>query len=140
MPTIRDTRDTPGEAAGPPGLPHERSTTGISLAVAAGGFWGLVGYTVLWEGEPFAVTRTFVSSVVGLLALLPIRLVIWGIRAAEEIEGRTFDLSSTHLWIAPVASAIGAAIGLGMFLVVRGAVRWAVRRSRRRPSGGFPVP
>lgn len=113
-----------------PGLPEERSSIGISLAVAVGGFWGLVGYTILWEGEPFAVTRRFVDSVGGLLVLLPVRVVIWGIRVAEEIAGRPFDLSRSHLWIAPTASVVGAAIGLGLFV----SARWAARRAGRGPA------
>lgn len=116
-----------------PGLPDERSTIGGSLAVAVGGFWGLVGYTILWEGEPFAVTRRFVDSVGGLLVLLPVRVVIWGIRVAEELAGRPFDLSRSHLWIAPAASVVGACIGLGLFVSARGAARWAARRVGRGP-------
>lgn len=98
--------------------------------------WGFLGYTVLWEGQPFAVTRVFVSSVLGVVLLLPVRIVIWGIRAAEELAGRTFDLSSNNLWIAFVASALGAAIALAAFL----GGRWVIGRLvRARARSGGPV-
>jgi hypothetical protein len=109
-----------GPADEPRGLPAPgRSTVPIAIAVTLGGMWGLVGYSVLWEGQPFEVSRAFVNSIPGLLTLLPVRLVIWGIRLAEQIEGRTFDLSSTNLWIAPVASILGAAIALGVVFAGR---------------------
>jgi hypothetical protein len=103
--------------------------TGIGFAVGFGGVWGLMGYTVLWQGSPFSVDRRFVGSIVGTLVLLPVRLVLWGIRAAEALTGRTFDLADANRWIGVVASALGAAIAVGAFLAVRTAWRRLAARS-----------
>lgn len=95
-----------------------------------GTLWGLVGYTILWEGEPVQVNRAFVESAVGVLLLLPVRLVIWSIHLAEGLAGRTFDLSRSYLWIGFVASAVGAAIAVVGFLLAR---RLIAPRSRAAP-------
>ena len=102
--------------------------TGVGLATALGGLWGFLGYTILWEGAPLQVHRPFVQSLAGTLALLPVRAVIWAIHVAELGAGRTFDLSSTHWWIAPAASLVGAVIALVVFL----AGRTLARRTRAR--------
>jgi hypothetical protein len=105
----------------------------VGWAFGLGTLWGLLGYAILWEGEPVAVGRPFVQSLVGTLVLLPVRIVLWGIRAAEGLADRTFDLSSTHAWIAPVAGAIGAAIAVAATWSARG----VVRRLRRGTGAGF---
>lgn len=112
----------------PVGLPREDRPSGaLAAAAGLGAFWGFVSYSVLWEGQPVQVNRPFVDSVAGALLLLPVRIVIWAIRVAEEFAGRSFDLSSNNLWIAFVASALGAAIGLGILLFGRGLFRRATR-------------
>lgn len=107
--------------------------SGAATAAGIGAFWGLVGYTILWEGVPAQVDRAFVESVVGLIVLLPVRLVIWSIHLAEEFAGRPFDLSRTYLWIGFVASALGAAIAWVSFRLVR-------RLLARARSAGPPRP
>ena len=121
------------EPDGARGLREERPPriTATGLAIGVGAAWGLLGYSILWEGTPVTVDRPFVQSLVGTLVLLPARAVLWGIRAAEELAHRTFDLSQNHGWIAPAAGAIGAAI------VVAGT--WTVRSLVRRVRAG-PAP
>jgi hypothetical protein len=97
---------------------HPR-VTGLGVATGIGGLWGLMGYTVLWQGSPFAVNRRFVGSNLGTLVLLPVRLVLWGIRAVESVTGRTFDLADANRWIAVVASALGALTAIALFLAAR---------------------
>ncbi len=121
---------------------HERGlrddVPGFSWVAACAGIgtlWGLVGYTILWEGEPVQVNRAFVESAAGVLLLLPVRLVIWSIHLAEELAGRTFDLSRSYLWIGFVASAIGAAIAVVGFLLARRLTARASRAGPPRPRG-----
>ncbi len=112
------------------GLPEEATprVTAGGLAFGAGAIWGLLGYAILWEGAPVTVDRPFVQSVPGTIALLPVRVVLWAIRGAEALAGRSFDLSRNHWWIALVAGAIGAAIAVTLTWAVRAALR-VVRRS-----------
>ncbi|MGZ4113903.1 MAG: hypothetical protein ACXVQT_02350 [Actinomycetota bacterium] len=93
----------------------------------AGLLWGAFCYSVLWEGTPFGVDRPFVESVLGTLLLLPGRLVLWAIRAAELLAGRTFQLADST-WIFGVASCV-AGLGLGVLIVL--AVRGAAVLLRR---------
>jgi hypothetical protein len=129
-------RPDPGRLADPSrdaergGLRDVPRFSWMAASVGVGGFWGLVGYTILWEGEPVQVNRAFVESAVGVLLLLPVRLVIWSIHLAEGLAGRTFDLSRSYLWIGFVASAVGAAIAVVGFLLAR---RLIAARSRAAP-------
>jgi hypothetical protein len=92
-----------------------------TLGAGAGLLWGVFCYSVLWEGTPFAVDRRFVESVGGTLLLLPARLVLWGVRAAEVTADRTFDLS-TSSWILGLATAIvGLLTGVLIVFAARGA-------------------
>jgi hypothetical protein len=104
--------------------------SGVGVAVGLGGLWGVLCYSVLWEGRPFGVDRAFVESVLGTLVLLPARLVLWAIRWIELLADRTFDLSRNHLWIGLVTSAVGALITLVAFVVAR--MMWRrISRTRR---------
>jgi hypothetical protein len=105
----------------------------MAASAGAGGFWGLVGYTILWEGAPVQVNRSFVESAAGILLLLPVRLVIWSIHLAEQLAGRTFDLSRSYLWIGFVASVVGAAIVVTGFLLARGIMGRVSRAGPPRP-------
>jgi hypothetical protein len=111
----------------PPGI----SPLGVALGLGA--VWGLLGYSVLWEGEPFVVDRRFVQSVIGTLILLPIRTVLWAIHQAERVAGRPFDFSANHWWIGVVAGAVGAAIVTGAWW----AGRAVLRRLRAAGRAGF---
>jgi hypothetical protein len=112
------------------GLPNQPTRpAGISFAIGLGGFWGFVGYAILWQGIPVQVDRSFVESVAGTLTLLPVRIVIWAIHEAEIIAGRSFDLSQNNVWIAFVAGGVGALIASGLFLLGRGASR-RIRHAR----------
>jgi hypothetical protein len=125
------TRGPDGSPLGTEGRPGLRDEyprpSGIGAAVAVGGLWGVLCYSVLWEGTPFEVDRAFVQSVPGSLALLPARLVLWAIRGIEVALGRTFDLADNHLWIGLTTSIVGAVLALAVFLTARA----VVRRSRR---------
>jgi hypothetical protein len=104
----------------------------LLAAGIAGALWGLAGYAVLWGYTPIVVHRTFVVSVVGTVVLLPVRLVLWGIRFVEEnLAGRSFDFSANNGWIGALAAAVGAAIAVGAFLLVRALVGALGRRARR---------
>jgi hypothetical protein len=107
--------------------------SGVAVVAGIGVLWGALCYSVLWEGTPFAVDRAFVEGAAGTLALLPARLVLWAIRWVELATGRTFDLADNHLWIGFVASGVGAAIAVVVFL----AVRAIVRRLRGKPQGSL---
>jgi hypothetical protein len=101
----------------------------VTIAAAVGSAWGLLCYSILWEGEPVQVQRPFVDSIVGAVALLPVRVVLWAIHLAEDLAGRTFALSANHRWIAFAAAAIGALIVGGAAFAGRTLVR-RLRRSR----------
>jgi hypothetical protein len=106
-------------------------TVGLSApAVAAivGALWGLAGYAVLWGHTPLVVHRTFVVSVPGTLLLLPVRIVLWGIRSVESLAGGPFDFSRNNGWIGLLSAAVGATIVVLGYLIARTTVR-AVRRS-----------
>jgi hypothetical protein len=91
------------------------------VGAGAGLLWGAFCYSVLWEGTPFAVDRPFVESVPGTLLLLPARLVLWAIRAAEVLAGRTFVLADAT-WIFGVGACLaGVALGVLIVLAARGA-------------------
>ena len=92
-----------------------------------GALWGLAGYGVLWEGAPVTVSRPFVESAIGTLALLPSRVVIWAILATERLAGRPFDLADSHAWIAPAATAVGAIVGAATAAAARAARRHSPR-------------
>jgi hypothetical protein len=108
----------------------------LGVVASLGALWGLVGYAVLWEGVPVTVQRPFVESVPGTVALLPVKSVLWGIRLAETLEHRTFELSDNHWWIAVVAGLVGTAIAVVVGLALRAAVRAVggahARAARRR--------
>jgi hypothetical protein len=103
----------------------------LGVAASIGAVWGLLGYSILWEGVPVTVQRPFVESVGGTLALLPVRGVLWAIHLAETLEHRTFDLSQNHAWIALVAGAVGTAICLAFAAVLRSLARRARDRAVR---------
>ncbi|HUG88679.1 MAG TPA: hypothetical protein VMP42_07920 [Actinomycetota bacterium] len=95
----------------------------IMAAIAAGALWGALGYAVLWGLSPIVVGRRFVVSVVGTLLFLPVRLVLWGIRALEAAAGRPFELADTNWWIGAAAVLLGAVIAVGATLAVRALAR-----------------
>jgi hypothetical protein len=94
-----------------------------ATAAVAGGLWGLAGYAVLWGHTPLVVHRTFVVSVPGTLLLLPVRIVLWGIRSVEGLAGGPFDFSRNNGWIGLLAALVGAGMILGGYGVVRAMVR-----------------
>lgn len=104
----------------------------VGVAAGLGALWGLLGYSILWDGVPITVDRPFVQSVGGTLVLLPVRAVLWGIHLAEDVAGRPFDLSRTHWWIALAAGAVGAAILFVVATTARGLARG--RRGRSEAS------
>jgi hypothetical protein len=78
------------------------------LAVA-GAAWGAVTYQILWGYTSIVVTRSFVDTPLGLLALFPVRVVLFGIHLAEDrIAHHTFDFQRNHWWIGVTAAAAGA--------------------------------
>lgn len=93
--------------------------SGTAWALGAGALWGALGYSVLWEGTPFEVSRSYVEGALGTLLLLPVRLVLWAIRWVELLTDRTFDFSDNHLWIGVVACAVGALLVVTVFLGVQ---------------------
>jgi hypothetical protein len=109
----------------------------VAVTAGLGALWGLGGYALLWGHTPVVITRSFVVSLPGTLLLLPIRLVLWGIRFVEDrVVDRSFDFSRSNAWIGGLAGLVGAALAVGTFL----AARWVVRRIRaRRAADVHPV-
>lgn len=92
------------------------------LVAGAGALWGAVSFSVLWGYTAIQVHRSFVDSLPGLVSLLPVRLVLFGIRWVErDVVHRPFVLADNHQWIGLVAAALGAAT-LGTAYVVGGLV------------------
>ncbi len=86
---------------------------------------------MLWGHTSIVVHRSFVVSPVGTLILLPVRLVLWGIRALERAAGGPFEFSSNNWWIGLAAGLVGAAIATLAVVLVRLALR-AFRGSGRQ--------
>jgi len=121
--------DEPPAADGARGLRDDYPLrSGAAWAVGVGALWGVLGYSVLWEGTPYEVDRAFVDGAPGTLVLLPVRLVLWAIRWVELLTDRTFDLADNHLWIGMVAGAVGALLALTVFLGAR--TLWRRRAAR----------
>jgi hypothetical protein len=99
----------------------------VALAAAVGALWGGAGYAILWGHAPIVVGRRFVTSPLGTVAFLPVRLVLWWIRMVEGWMGRSFELAEESWWIGVVAALAGAVLATGALLLGR----LAVRRARR---------
>ena len=90
------------------------------LMAALGGLWGACAYAILWGYTSIQVTRPFVNSLPGLASLLPARIIIYGIEAAEHyVAGHPFDLSRNHEWIGAAATGVGAVLVVTAFLLGR---------------------
>jgi hypothetical protein len=98
------------------------------VATIFGGLWGLAGYALLWGHTPLVVHRTFVVSVPGTVVLLPVRIVLWGIRSVEAMAGGPFDFSRNNGWIGLLSALVGGGLVLLGYLASRAVIR-AVRRS-----------
>ncbi|MDQ3991789.1 MAG: hypothetical protein M3245_05715, partial [Actinomycetota bacterium] len=74
------------------------------------------------------------TSPVGTALLLPVRLVLRGIRAVEEhVAGRPFQLGDNNAWIGLASAAMGAVLVAGALLLVRGVARAVRGRLEDRP-------
>jgi hypothetical protein len=125
---VSDGEDSGAQPGRTEGLRDEYPrASGLATMAGTGAVWGLFGYTVLWQGVPFGVNRRFVESVVGTLVLLPVRTVLWGVHIGERFTGRSFNFADDNWWIGVAAAAIGGAIVVLAFVVVRTAAR-ALRR------------
>jgi hypothetical protein len=98
-----------------------------------GALWGAASYALLWGYTSIVITRRFVDSPMGLLSLLPARLVLYAIHYAENVAGHPFNFSNNHGWIGFVATLTGATILAAPTLVARGIGR-RIRQPRRRGS------
>lgn len=106
----------------------------MALAASLGALWGLLGYVLLWGLTPVVVHRTFVVSFPGTVVLLPVRIVLAGIRLVEErLVGRPLQLAENNEWIGLLSAAVGAGIASIAFLGIRAVARWM--RPQRQPSG-----
>jgi hypothetical protein len=98
------------------------------VAAGAGAVWGVVAFQIMWGYTSIVVTRPFVNSLPGLIAFLPVRLVLFGIRFAEvHVAGHPFDFSRNHAWIGLVSAAAGALLLWSVAALVK------VILGRRRP-------
>src|SRR5207247_11096450 len=62
------------------GLKDEyRRAAGLAATAGAGAAWGLLGYSVLWQGGPFGVNGRFGGSEVGAVVLRPAGTVLSGV-------------------------------------------------------------
>ena len=100
------------------------------LVTAAGALWGAIGYLVLWGHTPLFPSRRMVASGLGLVLFLPVRVVLWVIRAIEGLAGRSFALAESSWWIGLLAAVAGAAIVMLPLLAVRATRRVRPRRVR----------
>jgi hypothetical protein len=107
--------------------PGTAGLTPVAVAAIGGGLWGLAGYALLWGHTPLIVHRTFVVSVPGTVLLLPVRIVLWGIRSVEALAGGPFDFSRNNGWIGLLAALVGAGFVVLGYLASRTVIR-AVRR------------
>jgi hypothetical protein len=112
-----------------------RGPSPIAVAAGLGAIWGAVAFAVLWGYTSIQVTRPFVESAWGLMTLLPVRIVLFGIHVLEARAGRSFHLASNHEWIGFVSAAVGAVIVAVAFVAVRALIRLG-RRLRRGGPGG----
>jgi hypothetical protein len=120
--------------------PFRGGPSPATVAAGLGAAWGLAGYALLWGHTPIMPTRSFVVSPAGTLLLLPVRIVLWGIRLVEErIVGHAFDFSRTNAWIGLAAGAVGAALVLLAFLSVRALVRRLRARAASRRRARLPA-
>jgi membrane associated rhomboid family serine protease len=102
------------------------------VAAGLGAVWGLAGYALLWGHTPIVVHRPFVVSAVGTAVLLPVRLVLLGIRFVEEhVADGPFDFSGNNAWIGVLAAVVGAILVAAGFLLIR-----AVSRRREAAPAG----
>jgi hypothetical protein len=110
----------------------------LTVAAGMGAIWGSFGYSILWDGRPFAVTRRFVVSSHGTLVLLPVRIVLFAIHFVERhIAGHPFAFENDSWWIGVAAAGVGVILTAAGWLVVRSlwhAVQ--VGRRRLRPASG----
>jgi hypothetical protein len=126
------------EAAPGRGLHLERRRARPALVGAGvGALWGAVAFSVLWGYSGIEVDRQFVNSLPGLLSLLPVRVVLYAIRAVEvHVVRHPFVFAQNHQWIGYVAAGTGALMGLAAAVLGRGVVRWArARTTSPRPAG-----
>jgi hypothetical protein len=102
----------------------------LLLALTAGALWGGFSYAVLWNDTPIVVTRAFFDSAAGLLALFPVRVVLWAIHVVEtRLVHHPFAFPDNHRWIGVLAALVGAGLlGLPTYLLLR-------VRDRRRSGG-----
>jgi hypothetical protein len=109
--------------------PHARFL--LLTALTVGALWGGFAYAVLWNETSIVVTPSFFDSPVGLLALFPVRVVLWGIRVVEtKVVHHPFRFPDNTRWIGVLSALVGAAIvGLPAFAALR-------VRGRARAAGG----
>jgi hypothetical protein len=108
----------------------------FAAAAGLGALWGSFGYSVLWDGRPFSVTRRFVVSIHGTVVLLPVRIVLFAIHVVErQVAGHPFSFENDSWWIGLSAAITGALLVSVAVLV--GRAGWHVTRRPRR--SGLPA-
>lgn len=98
----------------------------ILAAAALGAAWGIAAYAILWGQTSIVVTVAYVQSPLGLVTLMPVRIVLYVLRALEWVRGQPFNFSRNHAWIGLVSAGVGAL----MALAGAWAGRWVFRRVR----------
>jgi len=102
----------------------------VLLATTAGALWGGVAYATLWGYTSIVITPRFFDSPAGVLALLPVRIVLDAIHVVEaHVVGHPFAFARNHGWIGFLAAAVGAIL---VGLPTIGIVRLSRARSARR--------
>lgn len=91
----------------------------VTAAIVLGALWGGLAYVVLWGYTPLLLSRRFVVGGLGTILLLPVRLVLWGIRALEGAVGETFLLADASWWIGLAAALVGAILALAVLGLAR---------------------
>jgi hypothetical protein len=99
----------------------------VVVAATLGALWGLAAYGILWGYTSIVVTPSFFRSAIGLVTLLPARIVLWGIGQVERhVAHHSFSFASNHGWIGALSTCVGALV-VGLQTL---AVGWAVRARR----------
>lgn len=104
----------------------------LLLAGTTGALWGATAYAILWGYTSIVVTPRFYDSAVGLLTLLPSRVVLEAIHLVEaHIVHHPFSFARHHGWIGIASAAVGAGFAAVAVVVLRTAIR--LRRKSDSP-------
>lgn len=111
----------------------------FAVAGTAGAVWGVLAYRILWGDTSIVVTRQYVDSLPGLVTLLPVRMVLYGIHLAETFVAKhPYDFSRNHAWIGVLAGVAGWMLAVLGVALARAIVA-PLRRGASAPEAEEPT-